>query len=112
MFEQQYTELAAAVDEIAERIRALGFPAPGSYAAYSRLSSIKEEEDVPDAREMIGKLVTGKEAVARTGREVFPVADKAHDEPTMDLLNQRMQIHEKPAWMMRSTPEYATPQRK
>src|SRR3546814_13661734 len=77
MFEQQYTELAAAVDEIAERIRALGFPAPGSYAAYSRLSSIKEEEDVPDAREMIGKLVTGQEAVARTARGVFPGIGKA-----------------------------------
>ncbi|HET8728130.1 MAG TPA: Dps family protein [Alphaproteobacteria bacterium] len=102
MFEEQYTELAAAVDEIAERIRALGFPAPGSYAAYARLSSIKEEEGLPDAKEMIRNLVSGQEAVVRTAREVFPAAEKANDEPTADLLTQRMQIHEKTAWMLRS----------
>jgi starvation-inducible DNA-binding protein len=102
MFEQQYNELALAVDLIAERIRALGFPAPGTYAAFSRLSSIKEEETVPSADEMIRLLVEGQEAVVRTARSVFPVVDGAHDEPTADLLTQRMQIHEKTAWMLRS----------
>ncbi len=102
MFETQYTELATAVDEIAERIRALGHPAPGSYAAYSKLTSISEEEDVPPAEAMIAQLVAGQEAVARTAREVFPTAEKAGDEPTADLLTQRMQIHEKNAWMLRS----------
>lgn len=102
MFEQQYTELAAAVDEIAERIRALGFPAPGTYAAYSRLTSIAEEEGVPSAEAMLAQLVDGQEAVVRTAREVFPAAEKASDEPTADLLTQRMQIHEKTAWMLRS----------
>jgi len=102
MFEAQYTELALAVDLIAERIRALGHPAPGSYKAYSKLSSIKEEEGVPDAEEMIRQLVAGQEAVTRTARSVFPVVDKAHDEPTADLLTQRMQVHEKNAWMLRS----------
>jgi starvation-inducible DNA-binding protein len=107
MFETQYTELAAAVDEIAERIRALGYPAPGSYAAYSKLSSIKEAEGVPGAEEMIAQLVQGQEAVVRTAREVFPTVDKAHDEPTADLLTQRMQVHEKNAWMLRSLLEKA-----
>ena len=102
MFEGQYTELALAVDSIAERIRALGFPAPGTYAAYARLSSIKEEQDVPDAQEMIRLLVQGQEAVVRTARSIFPLADKAADEPTADLLTQRMQVHEKTAWMLRS----------
>ncbi|HWQ39928.1 MAG TPA: Dps family protein [Burkholderiales bacterium] len=102
MFEQQYTELAAAVDLIAERIRALGFPAPGSYAAYSKLSSIKEVEGVPSAEEMIRTLVKGQEAVVRTAREIFPIVEKASDEPTADLLTQRMQVHEKTAWMLRS----------
>jgi len=102
MFEAQYTELALAVDLIAERIRALGHPAPGSYKAYSKLSSIKEEEGVPDAEEMIRQLVAGQEAVTRTARSVFPAVDKAHDEPTADLLTQRMQVHEKNAWMLRS----------
>lgn len=102
MFEEQYTELAAAVDQIAERIRALGFPAPGSYGAYSRLSSIKEEEEVPSATEMIRNLVAGQEAVVRTAREIFPAAEKVGDEPTTDLLTQRMQVHEKTAWMLRS----------
>ncbi len=102
MFETQYTELATAVDEIAERVRALGHPAPGSYAAYAKLTSIPEEEDVPSANDMIAQLVAGQETVARTAREVFPIAEKAGDEPTADLLTQRMQIHEKTAWMLRS----------
>ena len=102
MFEQQYTELATAVDEIAERIRALGFPAPGSYTQFGGLTSIKEETGVPSAEEMIAQLAKDQEIVVRTAREVFPVADRAHDEPTADLLTQRMQIHEKTAWMLRS----------
>lgn len=102
MFEGQYTELAAAVDEIAERIRALGFPAPGTYKAYSKLTSLSEEDGVPTAEKMIAQLVEGQEAVVRTARSVFPAAEKAGDEPTADLLTQRMQIHEKTAWMLRS----------
>lgn len=102
MFEQQYTELAQAVDEIAERIRALGHPAPGTYAAFSKLTSITEHEGVPTADEMIRQLVQGQETVARTAREVFPLAEAAGDEPTADLLTQRMQVHEKTAWMLRS----------
>ncbi|MGH8354862.1 MAG: Dps family protein [Pseudomonas sp.] len=102
MLEGQYSELALAVDQIAERIRALGFPAPGSYAAYARLSSIKEEEGVPSAADMIKQLVQGQEAVVRTARSIFPLLDKVSDEPTADLLTQRMQVHEKTAWMLRS----------
>jgi len=102
MFEGQYTELALAVDLIAERIRALGFPAPGTYAAYASLSSIKEESGVPSAEEMIKLLVQGQEAVVRTARGIFPLLDKVSDEPTADLLTQRMQVHEKTAWMLRS----------
>ncbi|MCG8383016.1 MAG: DNA starvation/stationary phase protection protein [Gammaproteobacteria bacterium] len=102
MFENQYTELATAVDEIAERIRALGFPAPGSYAAFSALSSIEEATGSPSAEEMIKQLVEGQEAVVRTARGIFPLADDASDEPTADLLTQRMQVHEKTAWMLRS----------
>jgi starvation-inducible DNA-binding protein len=102
MFETQYTELALAVDSIAERIRALGYPAPGTYAEYARLSSIKEEEGVPEANDMIRKLVEGQEAVVRTARSLFPVIDAAGDEPSADLLTQRMQTHEKTAWMLRS----------
>jgi starvation-inducible DNA-binding protein len=102
MFETQYNELALAVDQIAERIRALGHPAPGSYRAFSRLSSIQEEEGAPPAEEMIRQLVIGQEAVVRTAREIFPTVDRANDEPTADLLTQRMQIHEKNAWMLRS----------
>ena len=102
MFEAQYNELALAVDLIAERIRALGFPAPGSYSQYAKLSSIAEETTVPAAEDMIKQLVDGQEAVARTARKVFPTVDKANDEPTADLLTQRMQIHEKNAWMLRS----------
>ncbi len=102
MFETQYNELALAVDQIAERIRALGEPAPGSYSAYSRLSSIEEDIDQPDAMEMVKRLVEGQETVVRTARSVFPVAEKANDEPTADLLTQRLQVHEKTAWMLRS----------
>ncbi|WP_298723816.1 Dps family protein [uncultured Ferrovibrio sp.] len=102
MFETQYTELALAVDLIAERIRALGHYAPGSYAQYAKLSSIKEENGVPTAQEMIKNLVKGNEAVTKTARQIFPVVEKAADEPTADLLTQRMQIHEKTAWMLRS----------
>ena len=102
MFETQYTELALAVDSIAERIRALGYPAPGTYKEYARLSSIAEEEGVPEATEMIRKLVEGQEAVVRTARSLFPVIDAAGDEPSADLLTQRMQTHEKTAWMLRA----------
>jgi starvation-inducible DNA-binding protein len=102
MFEQQYTELALAVDQIAERIRALGRPAPGSYRAYGSLTDIAEEDDSPDANEMIRRLVAGQETVVRTARAIFPTVDRAQDEPTADLLTQRMQVHEKNAWMLRS----------
>jgi starvation-inducible DNA-binding protein len=102
MFELQYTEMATAVDIIAERIRALGVFAPGSYKQFSELSSIKEETGIPSATDMIKQLVKGQEAVTRTARSIFPLVDKANDEPTADLLTQRMQIHEKNAWMLRS----------
>jgi starvation-inducible DNA-binding protein len=103
MFEQQYTELATAVDLIAERIRALGFPAPGSYSAFARLATVKEAgEQVLDAPEMIRQLAKDQEQVAKTARQVFPVVEKAADEPSADLLTQRMQIHEKTAWMLRA----------
>src|SRR4051812_26726303 len=102
MFEEQYNELWLANDLIAERIRALGFPAPGSYAAFSKLTTIHEAEQVPAAEEMIRQLVDGQEAVARTARELFPVADEANDQPTADLITARLQIHEKTAWMLRS----------
>ena len=102
MFEAQYNELALAVDLIAERIRALGLPAPGTYKKFAELSSIKEDEGIPNADDMIGRLVEGHETVARTAREVFRVADESNDQPTCDLLTQRMQVHEKTAWMLRS----------
>ena len=102
MFETQYNELALAVDLIAERIRALGYPAPGTYSEYSKLSSIKEAPGVPKAEQMIRLLVEGQEAVVRTARSIFPVVEKVNDEPTADLLTQRMQVHEKTAWMLRS----------
>ncbi len=102
MFEQQYNELALAVDLIAERIRALGFPAPGTYGEFVELSSIKETRGVPAAEEMIAILIDGQEAIVRTAREVLPMVDEAHDEPSADLLTQRMQMHEKTAWMLRS----------
>lgn len=102
MFETQYNELAIAVDVIAERIRALGFYAPGSYADYSKLSSIKEASGIPQAPEMIRQLVDAQEAVVRTARSIFPAVERASDEATADLLTQRMQLHEKTAWMLRS----------
>ncbi|MCB1746203.1 MAG: DNA starvation/stationary phase protection protein [Gammaproteobacteria bacterium] len=107
LFETHYTELALAVDLIAERIRALGHRAPGSYREYAALSSIAEEQDEPGADEMIRRLVAGQEAVVRTARSIFPIVDAAHDEPTADLLTQRMQVHEKNAWMLRSLLERA-----
>jgi len=102
MFETQYNELALAVDLIAERIRALGFPAPGTYSDFAKLSSIEETPGVPKAEEMIRLLVQGHEAVAKTARSIFPSAEKVNDEPTADLLTQRLQVHEKTAWMLRS----------
>ena len=102
MFEGQYNELALAVDLVAERIRALGFPAPATYSEYAKLTSITETEGVPKATDMIQILVEGQESVVRTARSIFPIASEAHDEPTADLLTQRMQVHEKTAWMLRS----------
>jgi starvation-inducible DNA-binding protein len=102
MFETQYNELALAVDVVAERIRALGLPAPGTYRKFAALSAIKEEDGVPKAEEMIRLLVEGHEAVVRTAREAFKPAEAAGDQPTCDLLTQRMQVHEKTAWMLRS----------
>ena len=102
MFETQYNELALAVDLIAERIRALGFPAPGTYSEFVRLSSVKETAGVPKAEDMIRLLVDGQETVVRTARSVFPAAEKVSDQATADLLTQRMQLHEKTAWMLRS----------
>lgn len=102
MFEGQYNEMALAVDLIAERIRALGVYAPGSYAAFAKLTSIKEAEDVPKAEDMIRQLVLGHETVAATARKLVETADAANDQPTLDLLTQRMQLHEKTAWMLRS----------
>lgn len=102
MFEEQYTELALAVDVIAERIRALGMPAPGTYGEFVELSSIREVRGTPKAEAMIEILVEGQEAVIRTARSLFPTLDRVHDEPTADLLTQRMQVHEKTAWMLRS----------
>lgn len=102
MFEEQYNELAMAVDAIAERIRTLGFPAPGSYAQFGELTSIREETGVPSAEEMIRQLVDDQETLVRTARSIFPVVEKANDQPSADLLTQRMQVHEKTAWMLRS----------
>ena len=102
MFMEQYTELWTALDAIAERIRALGHIAPFGGRTYSSLSSIPETQGVPQALAMVRELVEGHEAVARTIRSVFAVADAAGDQPTADLLTQRLQIHEKTAWMLRS----------
>ncbi len=102
MFETQYVELAGAVDLVAERIRALGLPAPATYADFGKLSSIEETPGVPGATDMIRLLVEGHEAVAKTARSIFPTAEQANDQPTADLLTQRMQVHEKQAWMLRS----------
>jgi starvation-inducible DNA-binding protein len=102
MFETHYTESALAVDEVAERIRALGFPAPGTYKQYAELSSIKEVAAVPEALEMVAHLVKAHEACAKTARSIFPIAEAGDDEVTADLLTQRLQVHEKTAWMLRS----------
>ena len=102
MFMEQYTETWNAIDLIAERIRSLGEYAPGTYREYARLTRIKETEGVPRAEEMIRLLIDGQEAVVRTAREALAVADEANDQPTLDLLTQRMQVHEKNAWMLRS----------
>jgi starvation-inducible DNA-binding protein len=102
MFETQYTELALAVDVIAERIRSLGVYAPGTYKQFAELSSIKEEDGIPKAQDMIRLLVEGQEAVVRTARSLYASVEKANDEATADLLTQRIQLHEKTAWMLRS----------
>ena len=102
MFETQYTELAIAVDDIAERIRALGVKAPGSYAEFSARTNVADASGGETAEEMVAALVEGQETVARTARDAFPAAEAANDQPTADLLTQRMQIHEKNAWMLRS----------
>jgi starvation-inducible DNA-binding protein len=102
MFMEQYTEQWNALDMIAERMRALGFPAPGTYKEFVKRASIKEVEGVPKADEMIRHLVTAQEATARTARKLFPVVGKADDQPTADLLTQRLEVHEKTAWMLRS----------
>jgi len=107
LFETQYAELALAVDQIAERIRALGHRAPGSYREFAELSVITEDRDQPAARQMLERLVQGQETVVRTARQIFPLVEAAADEPTADLLTQRMQVHEKNAWMMRSLLEEA-----
>ena len=102
MFMGQYTEQWNALDIIAERIRALGFPAPGTYKEFVKLASIKEIEGVPKANDMIRHLVVAQEATARTARKLFPVVDAANDQPSADVLTQRIDVHEKTAWMLRS----------
>lgn len=102
LFEQQYTELALAVDQIAERIRALGEPAPGSYKQFSKLGKLRESDKVPKAEAMLKQLMADQETVIATARKVFPDADRAKDQATADLLAQRIQVHEKNAWMLRS----------
>ena len=102
MFMTQYTEQWNALDIIAERIRALGFPAPGTYKEFVKLASIEEVEGVPKATDMIRHLVAAQEAAARTARKLFPVVDAANDQPTADVLTQRIDVHEKTAWMLRS----------
>ncbi|MFW6315898.1 MAG: Dps family protein [Cyanobacteriota bacterium] len=102
MFEEEYVELAQAVDDIAERIRTLGAVAPGSYSQFAELSSVSETRDVPSAQEMVRLLVEANETVVRTARSVFPAAERANDEATADLVTERMGTHEKTAWMLRS----------
>jgi len=102
MFMTQYTEQWGALDLIAERIRALGYPAPGTYAQFVQLATIKEVEGVPKAMDMVRHLVSAQEATARTARKLLPLVDKADDQPTADLLTQRLDVHEKTAWMLRS----------
>ena len=102
MFENQYNELATAVDDIAERIRSLGCFAPGTYHEFSRLTAVNEDKDIPAAKNMIENLVQGQETVVKTARSLFPLVINANDEATADLLTQRIQLHEKTAWMLRS----------
>jgi starvation-inducible DNA-binding protein len=102
MFEEQYTELAAAIDEIAERIRAIGYRAPGSFREFSEITSIEEDTDQPDALEMVRRLALDNEAILRTAREVLPACEEAADEATIDLLVERLNVHSKTAWMLRS----------
>jgi starvation-inducible DNA-binding protein len=102
MFMAQYTEQWTALDVIAERIRALGYPAPGTYREFVKLASIQEVEGVPRANDMVRHLVAAQEATARTARSLFPVVDAANDQPTADVLTQRIDVHEKTAWMLRS----------
>ena len=102
MFMAQYTEQWTALDVIAERIRALGYPAPGTYKEFVKLASIKEVDGVPKATEMVQLLVSAQEATARTARKLFPIVDEANDQPTADVLTQRIDVHEKTAWMLRS----------
>jgi starvation-inducible DNA-binding protein len=102
MFMDQYTELWNALDQVAERIRSLGYPAPGTGRQFGKLSSVREVDGVPEAMEMVRLLVAGHEAVARTARDVLPAAENGDDEATIDLIVQRLQVHEKTAWMLRS----------
>jgi starvation-inducible DNA-binding protein len=102
MFMEQYTETWNAIDLVAERIRSLGHYAPGTYAEYLKLARVKETAGVPKAEQMVKLLIDGQEAIVKTAREVLPVAEDANDQPTLDLLTQRMQVHEKNAWMLRS----------
>ncbi|MDY0072751.1 MAG: Dps family protein [Thauera sp.] len=102
MFMDQYTEQWNALDTIAERIRALGFPAPGTYREFVKLASIEEVEGVPSAEEMVRHLVAAQEATARTARQLFDTVNEANDQPSADLLTQRIEVHEKTAWMLRS----------
>jgi starvation-inducible DNA-binding protein len=102
MFMEQYTEQWNALDTIAERIRALGHPAPGTYREFTKLASIKEVDGVPKAMDMVRHLVAAQEATARTARNLFPLVEAAGDQPTADLLTQRLEVHEKTAWMLRS----------
>jgi len=102
MFMTQYTEQWAALDQIAERIRALGYAAPGTYAQFAKLATVKEIDGVPKALDMVAHLVAAHEATARTARSIFPAVEKANDQPTADLLTQRLDVHEKTAWMLRS----------
>ncbi|AXK38625.1 Dps family protein [Crenobacter cavernae] len=102
MFEEQYNELWLAVDLIAERIRTLGHPAPGTYGQFAKLTAITEADGVPAADEMVAQLIEGHETVCRTARSLFELVERSHDEPSADLLTQRLQVHEKAAWMLRS----------
>jgi len=102
MFEEQYTELAEAIDVIAERIRALGYRAPGSFREYTEITSIEEDTDRPEALEMVRRLAVDNETIIRTAREVLPACDEAGDEASIDLLTQRLDVHSKTAWMLRS----------